>query len=128
MLLDLVGLTAAGRRQVGGYSLGMRQRLGLAAAMLGEPRLLILDEPTNGLDPVGVRWMRELMRSFADAGGAVLMSSHLLAEAQLTVDQVLIIDHGRLIADAPLGELVPPGGDLEDAYLDLVAGTAGVAR
>ena len=127
-LLALVGLDGAGRRRVGGYSLGMRQRLGLAAAMLGDPRFLVLDEPTNGLDPVGVRWMRDLMRSFADAGGAVLVSSHLLAEAQHSVDHVLIIDRGRLIADAPIGDLVGPGHDLEDAYLRLVDHPAEVVR
>lgn len=127
-LLDTVGLAAAADRRAGGYSLGMRQRLGLATAMLCTPRLLVLDEPTNGLDPVGVRWMRDLMRAFADGGGAVLMSSHLLAEAQHTVDHVLIIDQGRVIADAPLGTLVYPGYDLEAAYLDLVAATTGVDR
>jgi ABC-2 type transport system ATP-binding protein len=127
-LLDLVGLTGAAGRCVGGYSLGMRQRLGLAAAMLGDPRLLVLDEPTNGLDPVGMRWMRDLMRSFVDAGGAVLMSSHLLAEAQHSVDHVLIIDEGRLVADAPIGELVQPGSDLEDAYLRLVGSNTEIGR
>ena len=125
-LVDLVGLTTAARRKVGGYSLGMRQRLGLAAALLGDPHLLILDEPTNGLDPVGVRWMRDLLRQFADGGGAVLMSSHLLTEAQHTVDHVVIIDQGRLIADAPLEEVVGTAGSLEDAYLDLVGAGAGV--
>jgi ABC-2 type transport system ATP-binding protein len=126
--LELVGLGAAAGRRVGSYSLGMRQRLGLAAAMLGDPRLLVLDEPTNGLDPVGVRWMRDLMRSFADKGGAVLMSSHLLAEAQHSVDHVIIIDAGRLVADAPIGDLVQPGTDLEDAYLRLVTADSGVGR
>jgi ABC-2 type transport system ATP-binding protein len=126
--LELVGLTAAAGRRVGSYSLGMRQRLGLAAAMLGNPRLLVLDEPTNGLDPVGVRWMRDLMRSFADNGGAVLMSSHLLAEAQHSVDHVIIIDHGRLVGDAPIGDLVQPGDDLEDAYLRLVEAESEVGR
>jgi ABC-2 type transport system ATP-binding protein len=126
--LELVDLTAAAGRRVAGYSLGMRQRLGLAAAMLGDPRLLVLDEPTNGLDPVGVRWMRDLMRSFADTGGAVLMSSHLLAEAQHSVDHVIIIDHGQLVADAPIGDLVEPGTDLEDAYLRLVTADSEVGR
>jgi ABC-2 type transport system ATP-binding protein len=126
--LELVGLGAAADRQVGGYSLGMRQRLGLAAALLGDPRLLVLDEPTNGLDPVGVRWMRDLMRSFADAGGAVLMSSHLLAEAQHSVDSVIIIDRGRLVADGPISDLVQPGTDLEGAYLRLVGAGSEVER
>jgi len=126
--LELVGLAAAAGRRVGSYSLGMRQRLGLAAAMLGDPRLLVLDEPTNGLDPVGVRWMRDLMRTFAADGGAVLMSSHLLAEAQHSVDHVIIIDHGRLVGDAPIGDLVQPGNDLEDAYLRLVEADSEVGR
>lgn len=126
--LELVGLADAARRRVGSYSLGMRQRLGLAAAMLGNPRLLVLDEPTNGLDPVGVRWMRDLMRVFADSGGAVLMSSHLLAEAQHSVDHVIIIDHGRLVADAALGDLVGPHNDLEEAYLHLVTADSEVGR
>lgn len=125
-LIERVGLTSAAGRRVGGYSLGMRQRLGLAAALLGDPRLLILDEPTNGLDPIGVRWMRDLIRQFADAGGAVLMSSHLLTEAQHTVDHVLIIDQGRLIADAPLDDVVGDAGSLENAYLDLVGAGTGV--
>jgi ABC-2 type transport system ATP-binding protein len=89
---------------------------------------LVLDEPTNGLDPVGVRWMRDLMRSFADAGGAVLMSSHLLAEAQHSVDHVIIIDHGRVVADTPIGDLVQSGTDLEEAYLRLVTADSEAGR
>jgi ABC-2 type transport system ATP-binding protein len=127
-LLDLVGLTAAADRLVRGYSLGMRQRLGLAAALLGDPHLLVLDEPTNGLDPVGVHWMRDLLRAFAHAGGSVLMSSHLLAEAGHSIDHVLIIDGGRLVADSPIDELVDDETDLETVYLRLVAPAEGAHR
>jgi ABC-2 type transport system ATP-binding protein len=104
-VLDLVELGAAGRRRVGGYSLGMRQRLGLAGALLGDPELLILDEPANGLDPEGVRWLRDFLRSFAAEGKTVLVSSHVLAEVAQTVDQVVIINKGRLVTFAPLAQL-----------------------
>jgi ABC-2 type transport system ATP-binding protein len=104
-VLDLVELRGAGRRRVGSYSLGMRQRLGLAAALLGDPELLILDEPANGLDPEGVRWLREFMRSFAAGGKTVLVSSHVLAEVAQTVDQVIIINKGRLVTFSPLADL-----------------------
>jgi ABC-2 type transport system ATP-binding protein len=104
-VLKLVELTGAARRRVGGYSLGMRQRLGLAAALLGDPELLILDEPANGLDPEGVRWLRDFLRSFADDGKTVLVSSHVLAEVAQTVDQVMVIDKGRLVAFEPLRRL-----------------------
>jgi ABC-2 type transport system ATP-binding protein len=103
--LAQVGLAAVARRRVGGFSLGMRQRLGLAAALLGEPSVLILDEPANGLDPEGVHWLRTFLRSQADAGRTVLVSSHLLAEVAQTVDHVVILRGGRLIAHAPLAEL-----------------------
>jgi len=103
--LELVELTDAADRRVGQFSLGMRQRLGIAAAMLGEPELLILDEPANGLDPEGVRWLRELLRAQAEDGRAVLISSHMLAEAAQTVDSVVIIDRGRLVAQSSLEEL-----------------------
>ena len=104
-VLALVDLTGAASRRAGDYSLGMRQRLGLAAALLGDPELLILDEPANGLDPEGVRWLRDFLRDFASTGRTVFVSSHHLAEVQQTVDRVVIINHGRLIAEAPLGEL-----------------------
>jgi ABC-2 type transport system ATP-binding protein len=103
--LDLVELTAAADRRVGSYSLGMRQRLGLAGALLGDPELLILDEPANGLDPEGVRWLRDFMRSFAAVGKTVLVSSHVLSEVQQTVDQVVIINKGRLVNFSPLADL-----------------------
>ena len=104
-VLDLVELTAAAHRRVGSYSLGMRQRLGLAGALLGDPELLILDEPANGLDPEGVRWLRDFMRSFAAEGKTVLISSHVLAEVQQTVDQVVIINKGKLVTFEPLAQL-----------------------
>jgi ABC-2 type transport system ATP-binding protein len=104
-VLGQVGLTGAGRRRVGGFSLGMRQRLGLAAALLGDPEVLVLDEPANGLDPEGVRWLRDLVRGLADQGRTVLVSSHLLAEVAQTVDQVVIIDRGRLVARSSLAAL-----------------------
>ena len=104
-VLDLVELATAGRRRVGNYSLGMRQRLGLAAALLGNPDLLILDEPANGLDPEGVRWLRDFLRSFAADGKTVFVSSHVLAEVAQTVDDVIIINKGRLVTISPLAEL-----------------------
>lgn len=104
-VLEQVGLTGAARRPVGGYSLGMRQRLGLASALLGDPAALVLDEPINGLDPDGIRWMRSLLRSLAAEGRTVLLSSHVLSEVQQTVDDVVVIRHGRIVFDGTLGEL-----------------------
>src|SRR5215211_7912565 len=104
-VLDLVNLIRDGGRRVGTYSLGMRRRLGLAGALLGDPELLILDEPANGLDPEGVRWLRDFLRAFASQGRTVLISSHLLAEVAQTVDQVLIINRGRLVVESPLREI-----------------------
>jgi ABC-2 type transport system ATP-binding protein len=117
-VLDLVQLTEAAGRRTGGFSLGMRQRLGLAGALLADPEILILDEPANGLDPEGVRWLRDLLRGFAAEGGTVLVSSHILAEVAQTVDQVIILDHGRLVRQASLAELTASGG-LENAFFDL---------
>jgi ABC-2 type transport system ATP-binding protein len=104
-VLSLVELQSAAGRRVKGYSLGMRQRLGLAAALLGDPDLLVLDEPANGLDPEGVRWLRDFLRDFASGGRTVLISSHVLAEVAQTVDQVIIINHGRLVTESTLDEL-----------------------
>ena len=123
-VLELVALGSAAANAVRTYSLGMRQRLGLAAALLGEPQLLMLDEPANGLDPAGVRWLRDFLRAFAGAGGTVLVSSHVLAEVAQTVDRVLIIDRGRLVADSVLDELAGRGQTLEDAYLELTTGAS----
>jgi ABC-2 type transport system ATP-binding protein len=106
-LLALVGLADDAQRKVGKYSLGMRQRLHLATALLGDPRLLVLDEPANGLDPAGIVWLRDLLRHLADQQGkTVLVSSHVLAEVAQTVDDVVIINHGRLVTHAPVGELL----------------------
>jgi ABC-2 type transport system ATP-binding protein len=110
-VLDLTGLTEVAGRRAGGFSLGMRQRLGIAAALLGDPPVLILDEPVNGLDPEGVRWIRELLRSLAAEGRAVLVSSHLMSELEDTADHVVVIGRGRLIADAPVAELVAAASD-----------------
>jgi ABC-2 type transport system ATP-binding protein len=104
-VLKLVELDGAANRRVKGYSLGMRQRLGLASALLGDPELLILDEPANGLDPEGVRWLRDFLRAFAAGGRTVLVSSHVLAEVAQTVDNVLIIAKGRLVIESPLADL-----------------------
>jgi ABC-2 type transport system ATP-binding protein len=120
-VLVLVGITGAADRDVGGYSLGMRQRLSVAGALLGEPRLLILDEPANGLDPVGIHWLRGFLRRFAERGRTVLVSSHVLAELAQLVDQVVIIDRGHLVATARLDELTGRGRTLEDVYLELTA-------
>ena len=120
-VLAEVGLADAGRRRVGGFSLGMRQRLGLATALLGDPEVLVLDEPTNGLDPAGVRWLRVLLRRLAAEGRTVLVSSHLLAEVAQTVDRVVVIDRGRLVAQGSVDDLVQKGDgeSLEDAFLRL---------
>jgi ABC-2 type transport system ATP-binding protein len=123
-VLALVELQAAADRRVKTYSLGMRQRLGLAAALLGDPDLLVLDEPANGLDPVGVRWLRRFLRRFAERGRTVLVSSHILAEAAQTVDQVVIIDRGRRVAGGQLDELMDPGQTLEDVYLAVTGGAS----
>jgi ABC-2 type transport system ATP-binding protein len=120
-LLELVELRGAADRPVRTYSLGMRQRLGLAGALLGDPELLLLDEPANGLDPAGVHWLRGFLRQFADQDRTVLVSSHVLAEVAQTVDQVLIIDHGRLIRTVRLDQLAAGAHSLEDLYLELTA-------
>ena len=122
-VLDLVELTGAAGRRIGGFSLGMRQRLGLATALLTDPDLLILDEPANGLDPEGIRWLRDLLRGLAAEGSTVLVSSHLLAEVAQTVDAVVILDHGRLVAQSSLAELTAAGTvPLEEAFLALTSG------
>jgi ABC-2 type transport system ATP-binding protein len=120
-LLELVELTGAADRPVGTYSLGMRQRLGLAAALLGDPELLILDEPGNGLDAAGVHWLRGFLRQFASAGRTVLVSSHILAEVAQSVDQVMIIDGGRLVATLAIAELTGGARSLEELYLELTS-------
>jgi ABC-2 type transport system ATP-binding protein len=126
-VLELVDLTAAGGRRIGGYSLGMRQRLGIAGALLADPPVLMFDEPANGLDPEGIRWMRGLLRGHASRGGTVLLSSHLLGEVEHTVDRLLVIGNGRIVADGPVASLLGADGvcvrstDLASLASDLVA-------
>lgn len=114
-VLEQVDLSDAAHRRVGGYSLGMRQRLGLAAALLGDPDVLVLDEPMNGLDPEGIRWLRGLLRALADEGRTVMVSSHVLSELETVVDDVLIIANGRLVTHQPADHTT----DLETLFLDL---------
>jgi ABC-2 type transport system ATP-binding protein len=117
--LEQVGLAGVARKRVGGFSLGMRQRLGIAAALLGDPGVLVFDEPVNGLDPQGMRWIRELLRKLAAEGRTVLISSHLMSEMEMIADRLIVIGRGRLLADTTVGELITRDGSasLEDAYL-----------
>lgn len=121
-VLELVGLAESGRTRVGRFSLGMGQRLGLAAALLGEPEALVLDEPVNGLDPEGIRWLRRLLRAHADAGGTVLLSSHLMGEVAEIADDLVVITGGRIAAAGPLREVTAGHGNLEDAFFALTDG------
>lgn len=109
-VIEQVGLAHAARRRIRGYSLGMRQRLGIAGALLGDPQVLLFDEPVNGLDLDGVRWIRSLLRGFADEGRTVLVSSHLMSEVQLVADRVVVIGDGRLVADSTVAELLGRAG------------------
>jgi ABC-2 type transport system ATP-binding protein len=118
-VLGLVGLAAAGGRRAGKFSLGMAQRLGIAAAMLGDPPIVILDEPVNGLDPEGVRWIRNLMKSLAGEGRTVLISSHLISEVAQTADELIVIGQGRLLAHTTVAELAATANSLEDAFFRL---------
>jgi ABC-2 type transport system ATP-binding protein len=120
-LLELVELQPVATRRVKTYSLGMRQRLGLAAALLGDPELLILDEPANGLDPAGVHWLRHFLRRFAGEGRTVLVSSHMLAEVAQTVDEIVILNRGRRVASGRIEELSKQDKTLEETYLELTA-------
>jgi ABC-2 type transport system ATP-binding protein len=131
-LLEAVGLAGAARRRVGTYSLGMRQRLGLAQALIGYPSVLILDEPANGLDPEGIAWIRALLRDFADRGGTVLLSSHMLPEVQAAADHVVVISAGRIVARGALADLLGgTGRSLEELFMTVTghgAVTGEVAR
>jgi len=128
-VLTLVELQDSARRRVKGYSLGMRQRLGLAAALLGEPELLVLDEPANGLDPEGVRWLRDFLRAFASEGRTVLISSHVLAEVAQTVERVLIVSRGRLVIESSLSDLTARvGGAIRVRSADPAKLQAALAR
>ncbi|MFT7597632.1 MAG: ABC-2 type transport system ATP-binding protein [Acidimicrobiales bacterium] len=104
-VLEIVGLTTAAKQRAGGFSLGMRQRLALAGALLGDPEVLLLDEPANGLDPDGIRWLRNYLRDFADRGGTVFVSSHLISELAMFVDDLVVIGGGKLLAAAPLNDI-----------------------
>ena len=128
-VLGLVGLSDAAGRRIGGYSLGMRQRLGIAGALLADPPVLMFDEPANGLDPEGIRWMRDLLRGHAARGGTVLLSSHLLGEVEHTVDRLVVIGGGRIVADGPIRALLGSDGAVVRAVdpiaLSAVLGAAG---
>jgi ABC-2 type transport system ATP-binding protein len=123
-VLGTVGLHTAGRRRAGTFSLGMAQRLGIATALLGDPPVLLFDEPTNGLDPAGIRWIRGLMKSLAEEGRAVFVSSHLIDEVARIADHVLVIGAGRLLADASVTEMAARGSSLEESFLGLTEGSA----
>ncbi|SHN75193.1 ABC-2 type transport system ATP-binding protein [Cryptosporangium aurantiacum] len=121
-VLALTGLTSVARRRAGGYSLGMRQRLGLAAALLGDPPTVMLDEPFNGMDPDGIIWLRGFLRSLAAEGRAVLVSSHLMGELQDTAHHLVVVGRGRVLADGRVSDLVAEHSSLEQAYLTLTRG------
>ncbi len=131
-MLELVSLTPTeAKRRVGNYSLGMRQRLGIAHALLGDPKIMILDEPANGLDPAGIHWMRGLLRGFADRGGTVLLSSHLLHEVEVIADELIVIGRGRIVAEGTKAELLHAAGTYvkagDPAALTAALSTAGLS-
>jgi ABC-2 type transport system ATP-binding protein len=123
-VLGLVGLESAAGRRAGKFSLGMAQRLGIAAGLLGDPGVLLFDEPVNGLDPEGIRWIRDLMKSLAAEGRMVFVSSHLINEMAVTADRLIVIGAGRLLADTTVAELSARSASLEDAFLKLTSGSA----
>ena len=118
-VLGMVGLAGAARKRAGKFSLGMGQRLGIAAALRGDPPVLLLDEPVNGLDPAGIHWIRDLLKSLAAQGRTVFVSSHLISEMALMAEHVVVIGQGRLLADAPVADLAARAPSLEDAFLEL---------
>jgi ABC-2 type transport system ATP-binding protein len=122
-VLEITGLEQAAERRAGKFSLGMAQRLGIAAALLGDPAVLLLDEPVNGLDPDGIRWIRNLLKSLAAAGRTVLVSSHLISEIAQTADQLVVIGRGRLLAQTSVAELAARSSSLEEAFFALTEGS-----
>jgi ABC-2 type transport system ATP-binding protein len=122
-VLGLVGLRSMARRRAGGFSLGMSQRLGIAAALLGDPAVLLLDEPVNGLDPEGIRWIRNLLKNLAAHGRTVLISSHLISEVAQTADRLVVIGQGRLLAQTTVAELSARSSSLEEAFFTLTEGS-----
>ena len=118
-VLGMVGLAGAARKRAGTFSLGMAQRLGIATALLGDPPVLLLDEPVNGLDPAGIHWIRDLLKSLAAQGRTVFVSSHLLTEMALMAEHVVVIGQGRLLADAPVAQVAARAPSLEEAFLEL---------
>ncbi len=123
-VLDLVGLAGAGCRRAGKFSLGMAQRLGLAAVLLGDPPVLLLDEPVNGLDPAGIRWIRDLLSSLAAEGRTVFVSSHLIGEVALMAERLVVIGQGRLLADTSVAQMSAGASSLEAAFLELTGASA----
>ncbi|KQL18374.1 ABC transporter [Cytobacillus solani] len=126
-VLEIVDLTKVAGKRVGNYSLGMGRRLGMAAALLGDPKILVLDEPVNGLDPEGIRWIRTFLRERAASGKTVLLSSHLMGELAETVDDVVIINHGKVVAEGTLEEVIGNHATLEEAFFALTSEHAGDA-
>lgn len=124
-VLEIVGLTDAAGQRVGKYSLGMGKRLGMAAALLGDPQILVLDEPVNGLDPEGIRFIRTFLRERAESGNTVLLSSHLMGELAETVDDVVIIKHGKIVADGTLEQVIGNHSSLEEAFFALTSDKEG---
>jgi ABC-2 type transport system ATP-binding protein len=123
-VLGITGLGKAADRRAGKFSLGMAQRLGIAAALLGDPAVLLLDEPVNGLDPEGIRWIRNLLKNLAAEGRTVLVSSHLISEVAQTADQLIVVGRGRLLAQTTVAELSARGNSLEEAFFSLTEGSA----
>jgi len=123
-VLELVGLARVARQRAGSFSLGMSQRLGLAAALLGDPGVLLLDEPVNGLDPEGIHWIRGLLKELAGQGRTVFVSSHLISEMAITGERLVVIGAGRLLADTSVAQLSARSTSMEEAFLELTAGTA----
>jgi ABC-2 type transport system ATP-binding protein len=126
-VLEMVGLADVADRRAGGFSLGMSQRLGIAAALLGDPGVLVLDEPVNGLDPDGIRWIRTLLQQMAAEGRTVLLSSHLISEMAITAERLVIIGTGRLLADTTVAELARRNGSLEQAFFELTTGVTPIS-